>query len=137
MDPRLGELPRPTPEQMVGKQTGKLQPKATPCPFGCTEDSPSMNEHGYCQHLVGWSADGKTYERRERIVNTSSEICRGSYAIQKTDTCVAMQSGLRVYREKGKAPVLIERPKSEVCPDEVADEETTDFEANVADIVAV
>lgn len=126
MDPRLGELPRPTPEQMIGKQTGKLQPKPTHCPFGCTEDSPSMNEHGYCQHLVGWSADGKTYERRERIVNTAVELCRGRFMIQDEDKCVSLSSGLRVYREKGRAPVLIERPQSEVCAEETADVEVAD-----------
>lgn len=127
MDPRLTPPPRPDAVDMIGKQNGVVKPKPTLCPFGCKEDEPSMTAHGYCRHLIGWTTDGKTFERRERVVNTDFEFVRGKHPVLESDTCVPLSSGLRVYRKSGRAPVLVARPVSEKLmpetPDEVFPEE--------------
>ena len=38
--------------------TGK---KISYCPFGCEPDD--LDEYGHCRHLIGYTNDGKTYER--------------------------------------------------------------------------
>jgi hypothetical protein len=138
MDPRdRPAYPTLTPADMIGKQTGKVQPKPTPCPFGCTEHSEGVNQHGYCPHLIGWSADGQTYERRERVVNTDVEICRGPHRIDKDKhVCVEVQSGLRVYDRKGRAPVLIARPVVE-APEVEEPYEDADLEELTRPVAAV
>lgn len=36
------------------------------CPFGCTKEA--LDEYGYCRHLIGFSADGKTFEPIRQLV---------------------------------------------------------------------
>ncbi len=67
------------------------------CPFGC--DTPHLDEHGYCPHLVGFTANGRTYEprvRREdgRIITDGSQPRK----VKAGDQLVRITSSSRVYR---------------------------------------
>lgn len=65
MDLRLTEG-RPKPKNanhsplMQALQKASLGEKVNVCPYGCTEED--LDDRGLCDHLVGYTTDGKTME---------------------------------------------------------------------------
>ena len=96
------------------------------CPYGC--DVRQVDEKGYCRHLVGFCADGKTVELRERFRGTHErtgvltrpllgdddivETWPGHKHAPSGDNPAVGKGGQiapsqtkRVYRKLGRAPV--------------------------------
>lgn len=67
------------------------------CPFGC--DDGALDDHGYCPHLVGFSADGRTLEPRVRR-SDGRIVVMGSKRepVKRGDRLVKITTTARVYR---------------------------------------
>lgn len=66
MDPRIGGPGLGQRDTSVRAQMVKMkgeQKNLNLCPCGCPDTA--LNEHGYCDHLVGWTMDGEVIELRE------------------------------------------------------------------------
>lgn len=64
MDPRIQtpdirQDPR-SPLMRAKAKAAEAGGKANACPYGCTTED--IDENGYCDHLIGFSTDQKTYE---------------------------------------------------------------------------
>lgn len=101
----------------------KTQDKPNFCPFGCTPQH--LDEHGYCDHLIGFTEDKKGYEPFVLDTNEKSRTfgqrrvqveLRGPKhhrikvlkKIRKTDKIVQITSSWRVYRD---GPASIQQTK--------------------------
>lgn len=75
------------------------------CPFGCADTQ--LNEHGYCHHLIGWTQDRKTYERRA-VRRNGLEITHFRELVTKDMVIVETpRNSDRVYHEE---PELLDAP---------------------------
>jgi hypothetical protein len=67
MDPRMttvGQRQMHAPKILRDMQRAAADNrKLNLCPCGCPDTA--LNEHGYCEHLVGFTNDGRSYEPRE------------------------------------------------------------------------
>lgn len=90
---------------MQAKARAGLGEKVNACPFGCqTED---LDDLGYCDHLVGFTTDGKTYEPMFTDDRGRKKVMGGQpRKVQPGDKLVQITVSSRVYREKAdkKAP---------------------------------
>jgi hypothetical protein len=78
------------------------------CPFGC--DDKSLDECGYCGHLVGFTNGGTLYEPRVRQAN-GRVITTGArkQKLQRGDILVQITTSARVYRSKPEPSLVVER----------------------------
>lgn len=94
------------------------------CPFGCGIEN--LDPNGYCNHLIGWTADKKMVDRREVV--RGREVCNGKKKekILPKDVIVLRPKGSpRVYRQG--ATLLRDEPlesEMETVPSSGEQEET-------------
>lgn len=91
---------------MVAQSKATTGEKVNFCPFGCEEDD--IDANGYCDHVVGFTNDGKTYEpmvKDERIGRRVVRVPKSGDLpkVQKGDKLVPITTSSRVYREITKA----------------------------------
>jgi hypothetical protein len=86
-----------------GASLNPADAKDTYCPFGCTLEE--GNERGYCDHLVGFTTDGKKYEPLK--VRTNGDWMVGGM-IQSPDGKKKMVPDLRdvPHLKKGKIELI-------------------------------
>lgn len=78
------------------------------CPFGCTMDD--IDDHGYCDHLVGFTNDGKQMEPMVKDGVTGRRVVMGAQKkpVQKGDVLVPISISQRVYRDRADKLVKAE-----------------------------
>lgn len=88
---------------MAAKAKQSEGQKVNFCPFGCTVED--LDDHGYCEHLVGFTTDEQTLEPlitdekgRKRTLG-AKEFVR---PVKPSDKLVRITTSFRVYREIGK-----------------------------------
>lgn len=106
----------------------KTQEKPNFCPFGCAQGD--LDENGYCDHLIGFTNDGKSYEpftldtdtesrtygRKKVTVQLTGKKSRPEpvlLPIEKTDRLVKITCSSRVYRD-----VPVTKPTEETFEEE-------------------
>jgi hypothetical protein len=100
--------------------------KVNVCPFGCRDEE--LDEHGYCDHLVGFTNDKKVYEAMEWDEIHGRRIVRGNKGLKRkdcpqvkgSDILVQISCSWRVYRKNVEIkhrPVIVE-PEAEEDEDE-------------------
>ncbi len=83
---------------MKAKEADRTGEGVNFCPFGCEQDD--MDDHGYCDHLIGFSNDGKTYEPMVKDERGHRVVRGGRPApVQRTDKLVQITTSSRVYRD--------------------------------------
>jgi hypothetical protein len=112
MDPREStpdRRPNALSRLMLAKGRTGTGEKVNFCPFGCATDE--LDEHGYCKHLVGFTADGKTLEPmaadergRRRVDGGRREPVLKGDVLERITTCS------RVYRDEKKADDREKKP---------------------------
>ncbi len=85
-------------ELMQAKGKASAGEAVNACPFGCQDEE--LDELGYCQHLVGFTNDGKMMEPmvpdergRRRCLGSAPE------PVKKSDKLVRITVSSRVYRD--------------------------------------
>jgi hypothetical protein len=97
----------PLSELMVAKSRAALGEKVNFCPFNCGLED--LDDLGYCEHLIGFTTDGKTLEPMVADSRGRKKVLGGKEHEQKvrpTDKLIRITVSSRVYREKKteKAP---------------------------------
>lgn len=101
MDPRQAPPDKrvaPKSPLMAAMAKASTGEKVNACPFGCQVED--LDDNGYCDHLMGFTNDGKTMEpmvkdHRER------RVVQGAHPqpVLKKDVLVQITTSSRVYRE--------------------------------------
>lgn len=94
---------------MAAKAGSTNGDKVNACPFGCTMED--LDDNGYCDHLVGFTNDGKTLEPMILDPKTGKRIVRVPLKdgkpqllpVLKGDQLEPISVSSRVYRDTAKA----------------------------------
>lgn len=92
-------------ELMRAKGKASLGEKVNFCPFGCTVED--LDDHGYCDHLVGVTEDGKTMEqmvtdergRRRTLGTLPAPVPKGAKLVRIT-TCARVYADAKTEKQK-------------------------------------
>ena len=90
---------------MRAKARSKGGAKVNACPYGC--DLESLDEHGYCRHLVGFTnatdeeirSGQATFEPMVQVKDRRVVQGGKPKVVQKTDKIVRITISARVYRD--------------------------------------
>lgn len=100
-------------ELMFRKKHSKDGARVNACPFGCrTKD---LDDQGYCDCLVGFTKDGKTYEVMRKVNGRRHTFGHEIEPILPGDKIMRITSNARVYRAPAnyKPQALRENPEFE------------------------
>lgn len=89
---------------MIAQAAATTGEKVNFCPFGCEDEE--IDSNGYCDHLIGFTNDGKTFEPMVMDERTGRRIVRVPKElplVQRGDKLVRISTSSRVYREINKA----------------------------------
>jgi hypothetical protein len=98
---------------MLRKSQETTGEKVNVCPFGC--EAEDLDEHGYCDHLIGFTRDKKFYEpqvmnpltERREVVGSVRDPKTGKMVpnlllVKQSDQLVQITDCYRVYRNIDK-----------------------------------
>ena len=94
---------------MEAKASAFYGEKVNFCPFGCRDED--LDDHGYCDHLVGFTTDGKMLEPMS-VGPYGYKVVDGKHPepVLSTDKLERITTSYRVYRDT---------PKDEITDDEL------------------
>lgn len=100
MDTRLvGANPKCKLSPLMAAKTAAKGETVCVCPYGCTLED--CDDNGYCDHLVGFTTDGKTMEPMVKDVK-GRRVVDGAHPepLAKGDEKMQITVSSRVYRKK-------------------------------------